>query len=362
MATAARLERLDPTSGATGGRTGSSGAGPAPAVTPRGYAALGGPLADEPGAAAVSGPDLWTLTETGSSCQVTQLHPVATGRNGLTATPRAKLSTGCDMAAAEAGPAAVGVASPGRVRLFLYDPHNQRPGRPIDVPIPGTRTDSRFLPAGTTTGMLWYLAGPANGAAGWSVFGVSPTGKVTGPSPLTGLGRNSDPAPPVESGGTALHPRPGQPRASRPCGPSGPPPAAMIPLPGLATYPARAATEKASFTGAEVVERRTPGGVQQPGEPPRGRGLHGRHPRAGGGRQELGGSGQHGWPDRRRPAGSDASGGPAPDRHQWSAPDRSPGRAARPGRESRRDLLPPPLRSRTRPRSPRFSRRRGPPW
>jgi hypothetical protein len=183
---------------------------------------------------------------------VTQLHPVATTRNGLTATPRGKLSASCLMAAAEAGPGAVGVASPGRVRLYMYDPHHDGPGRPVDVPVPGTRSNSRFLPVGSSTGTLWYLAGRAGGAGGWSVFGVSPNGKVIGPSPLTGFGGNAEPAPPVESGGllytldTASR---GQPTLWTILPATG----TMIPVAGLATYPARAATEKAAFTGAEVL-------------------------------------------------------------------------------------------------------------
>ena len=214
-------------------------------VTPEGFAALGAPIAAQPGAAAVSGPDLWALTEAGASCRVTQLHPVAAGRNGLTATGRGTLSTRCGMAAAEAGPGVVGVASPGQVRLFM-------PGRAIDVPVPGTRADRRFLPAGSGTGTLWYLAGQAGGARGWSVFGVSPTGKVAGPSPLTGFGGDAEPVPPVESGGL-LYTLDRASRGAPTLWTIVPTTGAMIPVPGLATYPARAATEKASFIGAEVV-------------------------------------------------------------------------------------------------------------
>ena len=253
VAAAARLVGAGPTTGGTGRPSGPVGAGAAPTVVPRGFAALDGPLSAQPGAAAVSGNDLWALIGTGSSCQVTQLHPVATGHNGLMATRPARLPVACETAAAEAGSGAVGVASPGQVRLFLTSaPHGQRPAPQIDVPVPGTRFDRRFLPVEGATGTLWYLAQSADAAAGWSVFGVSPTGKVTGPSPLARFGGNAEPAPPVESAGllyTLDRASVGQPTMWTIVPATG----AMIPVSGLATYPARAVTEKASFTGAEMV-------------------------------------------------------------------------------------------------------------
>ncbi len=243
-------ERLWGGSGTRGSGTRGSGARPAQAVTPRGFAALSGPVSTHPGSAAVAGPDLWALVGTASSCQVTQLRPVATGR-GLTATPRATLPTTCEQAAVEAIPAAVGVASPGRVRLFLADSHH-RPGRQIDVSVPGTRSDTEMLPVGASTGTLWYLAGGAPGAGGWSVFGVSPTGEVTGPSRLSRFGPNAAPAPPVESEGTLYtldRASKGQPTLWTVVPATG----AMTPVPGSVTYPARTTAEKASFTGAEVL-------------------------------------------------------------------------------------------------------------
>ncbi len=247
VAVAAKVDRPGVTPRVTGAGTRAR-----PAVTPRGFAALGGPVANQSGSAAVSGHDLWALVGAGSSCRVTQIHPVATARNGLTATRRARLATPCQKAAAEAIPGAVGVASPGQVRLFPYDPQNGRLARQTDTPVPGTRSDTQFLPVGDSTGTLWFLAGGGTGAPGWSVFGVNPSGKVTGPSPLTRFSGNAEPAPPVESGGTLYtldRASRGQPTLWTILPATG----AMIPVPKLATYPARAASEKAAFTNAEVV-------------------------------------------------------------------------------------------------------------
>lgn len=252
VAAAAKLGAPAPAPGGSGRGAKPAGAGPAPAVTPPGFAALDGPVIAQSGSAAVSGHDLWALVGAGASCQVTQLRPVATGRNGLVATRRAGLAAPCESAAVEAGPGVVGVASPGLVRLFTYNPHTGQPARQIEVPTAGTRADRRFLPVGGTTGMLWYLAQGAGGAAGWSVFGVSPTGKVTGPSPLARFSGNAQPAPPVESAGLLYsldQASRGQPILWTIVPATG----AMIPVSGLTNYPARGPTEKASFTGAEVV-------------------------------------------------------------------------------------------------------------
>jgi hypothetical protein len=226
------------------GRTGDPGL-TARVVTPLGFTALSGPVANQPGAGAVSHGDLWLLVGADASCQVRQLQAAAARPNGLISTLRATLPTSCRRAAVEAVPGAIGVAYPGQVRLFRSD----RPGRAVDVPVPGTGPDTSFLPVEGAVGALWYLAA---GASGWSVFGVTPAGRVVGPSPLDHFGPGARPVAPVESGGvlfTLDRAAVGQPGLWTILPATG----AMIPLAGVSTYPRRVAAEQATFSDAEVL-------------------------------------------------------------------------------------------------------------
>jgi hypothetical protein len=239
--TGAKLEETTASGPVPTGRAGLAGR----SVTPLGFTALSGPVANQPGSSAVSGRDLWISVSAGASCQVRQLHPVPTGHDGLTSTQRATLPTSCRRAAIEAAPGEIGVAYPGHVRLFLLD----RPGRAIDVTVPSTGPDTSFLPVGGATGALWFLAAGPNG---WSVFGVTPGDRVIGPSALDRFGAGAQPVAPVESAGvlyTLDRAAPGQPGLWTILPTTG----AMIPLAGVPAYPRRVPSELASFSDAEVV-------------------------------------------------------------------------------------------------------------
>ena len=233
---------------AAAGTSGPAAAGPNRAVTPIGFAALGGPVADQPGSSAVSGSDLWTLVATGSSgssCQVQQLQPVDAGHNGLLSTTRATIPTPCAKAAVEAVAGVVGVVTPGRVRLFP----SGGAGPAEDVTVPGLASATEFLPVNGAAGTLSYLD---RGPGGWSVFDMTTAGDVSGPWPLKHFGPDSRPVTPVLSGGllyTLDQAAPGQPTLWTIVPATG----AMIPVAGTSTYPARTAHEKASFEGAQVL-------------------------------------------------------------------------------------------------------------
>ncbi len=238
----ARMEKAAMAAGTT---SAAAAAAPGRAVTPRGFAALDGAVAGGPGSAAVSGSDLWTLVGAGLACQVQQLHPVTTGHNGLLPATRTTLPVVCTKAAVEAAAGTVGVATPGHVRLFAAG----GPAAGQDVAVGGTATDSEFLPVTAAAGTLWYLAG---GATGWSLFGVGPTGRVTGPVALDHFGRQAQPVVPVESGGvlyTLDQAAAGQPTLWSILPATG----AMIPVAGAATYPVSNAAEKVSFQGAQAL-------------------------------------------------------------------------------------------------------------
>ena len=233
-------------SASRGSRTGST---PVAAVNTLGFASLPGTVSTSAGAAAVSGSNLWTLVASGSSCLADELQPVATSHEGLVVTPRTRLTGPCAWAAIESSGGLVGLASPGHVRLFSAG--GKRSGR--DVPVARTASDRTFVPVYGASGNIWFLAGSNSG---WSVFGVSPSGEVTGPSALRGFSRASDPAVPAMSLGYlytldqaavpqqtlwAINPSTG----------------GMAPVAGAGTYPVLNATEASahvSFLGAEVIE------------------------------------------------------------------------------------------------------------
>ena len=239
------VSMVDQATVAAAARLEQTATGPSHVVTPRGFAALNGPVADRPGSSAVAAGDLWTLVGAGGSCQVVQLHPVASGHNGLLPNRRTTLAAPCALAAAESGSDGLGVATPGHFRLFGA----AQPAGGTDVSVPGTASALQFLPVTGASGTLWYLA---RNAGGWSVVGVTPTGRVTGPSPLVQLGPGADPVAPVESGGilyTLDQATPGQPTLWTVVPSRG----AMIPVAGATTYPARSRAEKAGFLGAQVL-------------------------------------------------------------------------------------------------------------
>ena len=218
-------------------------------VTPRGFASLGGTVADRPGSAVVSAGDLWALVGSGSWCQVQQLSPPAVGHGGLRARVRSTLTSGCAAAALESlpvgtGGATLGLAAPGSVWLF-------RPGQvsPRVVRVPATAGTLQILPVHSASLVLWWLV---RSPGGWSVLGVTPAGQVIGPHPVGALGPSARPVPPVEADGmlyTLNQAAAGQPTL-RVVDPSS---GAASSVSGLRRYPSKSPTEKADFAGAEVL-------------------------------------------------------------------------------------------------------------
>ncbi|MHB1534293.1 MAG: hypothetical protein ACYC1D_06715, partial [Acidimicrobiales bacterium] len=218
--------------------------GAAHPVTERGFAALPGPVSAQPGAAVVSGGDLWTLVGTGAACRTVQLTPVASGRTGLALSARRRLGVGCARAALEHIPGSVAVASPGALTVYRSDG-----AAPDVVALPATRTADTFLPVTGSVGTFWFLD---RTASGWSLFGMTATGHVTGPIRLVGLGPRARPVVPVESNGhlyTLDQAAPGQPALLVITPTTG----AVSDLPGVTHYPAKTSAEVASFVGADVV-------------------------------------------------------------------------------------------------------------
>ena len=212
-------------------------------VRPLGFTHLTSRLADEPGAAAVSGGDLWVLASAGKDCQLVQVTPTPQHQEGLTATRRSSFQGPCSAAALESSAGTVGLMMPGRVELF--GPHSVA-NDPAD---PAIAQASAFLPVEGTSGQLWYLARLPEG---WYAVGVSPDGHVTSPEVLRAFGPGAQPAVPAFSAGklyTLDQSQAGLPTLWAIDTASG----VMQPVPGAAKYPAKSVTEKASFQGAEVL-------------------------------------------------------------------------------------------------------------
>jgi hypothetical protein len=220
-----------------------AGKGPVPTITPRGFNTLDGPATNAPGMAVVNGPDLWVLVGSGARCQVQQLRPVPAGHQGLVATDRVTLPTGCDKSAVESAGAIVGVASPGAVRII----RPSQPGPGLVVRVPATDGATRLLPISGASGSLWFLA---DASSGWSLFGVNSDGRVTGPSALRGFDTSSAPVVPVLSAGYLY--TLDQNEASPTLWTILPATGGMAPVKGQATYP-QGSSERAVFTGAQVV-------------------------------------------------------------------------------------------------------------
>jgi hypothetical protein len=230
----------------------SSGSGakstPVAAVNTLGFASLPGEVSTRAGAAAVSGAALWTLVPSGSSCLTDELQPVATAHQGLVVTSRAALAEPCGLSAIESSGGLVGVAFPGHVRLFT----SGGPRSGVDVPVARTASDTEFVPVSGASGAIWFLAGSGSG---WSVFGVSPSGQVTGPSALPGFTPSSDPAVPGMSLGYlyTLDQTPATRQALWTINPST---GGMARVAGAGTYPvlnANEASAHVSFVGAQVI-------------------------------------------------------------------------------------------------------------
>lgn len=216
-------------------------------VTPRGFADLDGQVSDQPGSAAVdpSTGNLWVLVARGGACEVVELRPGPIARQGLVADDRASFSVECAKAAVEAVRGTVAVATPGQLRVFASG--SAPTGRTVRWA--ATETAVGFLPVTGAVSELWFLV---RSQAGWSVAGVDPKGKTTGPAALAGFGRGAQPATPAVSGGdlyTLDQASDGQPDLWRIVPSTG----AMAPVQGEPAYPARGPTEKASFRGAQVI-------------------------------------------------------------------------------------------------------------
>ncbi len=216
-------------------------------VAPRGFAQLSGQVADRPGSAVVdpSNGNLWMLVSRGRGCELVELRPSATARQGLVVDDRASFSVECVRAAVESVPGTVAVATPGQVRVFAT--RGTPTGRTVSLA--ATSDALGFLPVTGTTTKLWFLV---RSAKGWAVAGVDPKGRTVGPAALARLGGAAQPATPAESGGdlyTVDQASDGQPELWRILPSTG----AMAPVRGEPAYPARGPTEKASFQGAQVI-------------------------------------------------------------------------------------------------------------
>jgi Fibronectin type III domain len=249
QATVATAAKLESAPGATGSvpAKGPVTAAPAEAISPPGFSALPGSVALAPGSAAVEGPDLWVLDETGRGCVVDQLHPVPSG-HGLVSTNQITEPGDCSRDALETAAGVVGLMTPGSARLFL-PPEGQKPSKVLTVSVPVTAQDSQFLPITSPAGQLQYLA---KGSSGWSLINVDPTGRVSGPYRLNQLGVNASPSAPAYSNGflyTLDEAQAGQPILWAIDADTG----NMAPVPGVSTYPALNRTEEAPFFGTQVI-------------------------------------------------------------------------------------------------------------
>ena len=139
----------------------------------------------------------------------------------------------------------MGAAWPGHVRLF----YPSGPHRGTDIGVASTRSADRYLPVSGANGDLWFLS---HATGGWSVFGVRPNGAVTQQTALVRFGARADPVAPVESGGvlyTLDQAALGQPTLWT----IAPFDGAMFPVRGAPTYPAASPSERAVFSGAQVL-------------------------------------------------------------------------------------------------------------
>jgi hypothetical protein len=217
-------------------------------VRPLGFIELPNRVTGQAGGVTVNGGNLWLLASAANGtnngkCQLVELTPTPQQHQGLSASRHATVPAPCADAALESSDGTLALASPGRVELFEGDPVVK------NIQIPGTAHASAFLPVQGAAGEIWFLA---RLPSGWSVFGVSPGGQLSAPSPLRVFGPGAAPVIPGYSGGelyTLDQAQPGQPTLWA----INPETGAMSPVHGAAHYPAKSVTEKANFHGAEVL-------------------------------------------------------------------------------------------------------------
>lgn len=220
--------------------------GVAQVVAPRGYAKLGGAVSNLPGSAVVNSAtgDLWVLVGSSGRCDVVQLHPAQLAHSGLEAATRASFPGSCSHVALGSAGRAIGIASPGKMLVF---PTGGRVARTLSLP--GTSHATQYVPVADSSSGLRFLARTSRG---WWLTGVTRRDAPMRPVPLRRLAPDSVPAPPVMSAGsiyTLDQAAPGAPPLWQIDGTSG----AMAPVAGEPSYPARGPTEKASFTGTQVL-------------------------------------------------------------------------------------------------------------
>lgn len=234
---AARLESRSEDAAPTAGQ----------AVAPLGFVQLGGPISDAPGSAAVNGAtgDMWVLVRATNHCDLVQLHPAANAHNGLVATQRASFPKSCAHMAVAAAGNAIGVASPGRLRVFGTTIAGSR-----DLALPGTSTVSQWVPVSGSTEGFRLLA---RSSSGWLLAGTTgSSGPAFRAITLGQIDESAVPASPVMSGGSIFtldQAAPGQPALWQIDARTG----AVARVDGEPYYPARGPTEKASFAGAQVL-------------------------------------------------------------------------------------------------------------
>lgn len=238
VAEAARLEASTAT---------SKGAGKvASAVTPPGFASLGGSVSLAPGSVAVSGQDLWVLEGLGSSCDVLQLVPKPTLQRGLEVRTVFKTHLPCSRLALEATGDSVGLAEPGAVEVFAVG--SGASGHAVRLEVPATASFRRFLPVQGAPRRLIFLG---EGSSGWYVLSQTENLKAFEASRLSGLGSGADPVAPAYSFGRLYTLDQNQPISPK-LWQIDPQDGKMELVQGAASYPLRSTTEKDSFVGAEV--------------------------------------------------------------------------------------------------------------
>ena len=260
--TGARLEALTP---------GSATAGPGRTVIPKGFESLGGAVADQPASTVVSGTDLWTLVQVGTRCQVQRLRPVATGRGGLGRATAVTLPGSCATAALAAAPGLVAVITPGHVRLFRAVRRSRRCRRDRAGPTGTRHQRGQQLSARVR---LHRDAVVPGSHPDWLVGRRGHSGRPDHrPGAPPGPGDRVGPRQPGRVERAAVHPRPGRHWPAHLVGHragDGRHDAGV----GDAGLSGRERGREGPLRGRPGGRGRPPGGVQQPGQPPGGGGLH----------------------------------------------------------------------------------------
>lgn len=177
-------------------------AGPHARVRPRAVRSMPEAGSTAPGASASADGDLWLLVGSGGSRTVRRLHLPADSSPGVTLASSdhgrvpavsAIEATATGGASADAGPAAVGVASAGAIRVVTATS-----ARTVHFPaIAGADT---VLAASEASDRLSFLV---HGTAGWYAVSVAADGSdLRGPTKLAGVAADADLAPPAMSEGS----------------------------------------------------------------------------------------------------------------------------------------------------------------